>query len=75
MFPSHDRAGQEEFQQNPLRLIAFSIDYTIQQRQICFTDPQPSGFTRVTAFIGDQDAFDALDSPNPNFYYLIDNDL
>lgn len=29
-------SGQTEFEHNPLRLIAFSIDYTIQQRQICF---------------------------------------
>lgn len=66
-------AGQTEFQHNTLRLIAFAIDYTIQQRQICF-DNSVSGITQVTAFLMNQTTYDSIPH-NPTYYYLIDNDI
>lgn len=67
-------AGHElEVGPRTLELIAFAIDYTIQQRQICDA-PEPTGLTQVTAFICNQTTYNAL-TPNSNFYYLIDNDV
>ena len=65
--------GNPEFNSKTLELIAFSVDYTIQQRQICFPDP-PSGVTQVTAFLLNQTTYDGLET-NPTYYYLIDNDI
>ena len=67
-------AGHEiEIGPRTLELIAFAIEYTVQQRQICDA-AEPDGLTQVTAFICNQTTYDNL-TPNSNFYYLIDNDV
>ena len=65
--------GNEDIAHRALDLIAFYVDYQIQQRQIC-SAPQPDGITQVTAFLMNQTTYDSL-TPNSNFYYLIDNDI
>lgn len=66
---------QTEYANNPtiigdeLRLLAFSIDYQIRQKQICTV---ASGVgTPVTALLLTQAEYDALTFCNPNIYYLI----
>jgi hypothetical protein len=66
--------GQTEFQKNTLRLIAFSIDYTITQRQICLSQTVPSSTATEFVLIS-QANYDALGLYGANTYYLIDDTL